>query len=530
MANDDQNIDDFEPDFDQSGGFDEFGTQQGKPSLGRTITGSPVLKIALVGVAVLVVVVAITLFGGDKGKDLPGAQVDSGAQELKEAPGTKEVTPAMRSALEESNQQDLENALKEGTSAVPTPIDPPKVLLGVSSEETSGEDPLVRWKKLQEERVRLQREQEQFNAQAQADPQKEQRVSGLRDAMINQVNNIMGQKTIGEMQNITVYHMADLEKKATDAAAAGVVLASATPGTQNGVNGVVDAKPLKVVIPAGEVVYSQLLIEANSDIPGPIVGMIVSGPFNGSRVLGKFQRKDEYIVMEFTTLVGKDGHSIPIEAVAVDPETTLSGMATDVDHRYLQRIVLPAATSFIEGMGNAIAENGSTTVTVNGGDATVSQEENDLDTEQELSKATAEAANKVGEILDDEADVEILVRVKAGTPMGLLFTRPVTDRDIEASRFENRQMQNAENGQMQPYGLYGQQGQGQQPLFGFVPQGAPGYNSLQSLQQGLNNQTALQQQPGGLFYQGNQMPGQAGTYPVSSTSPSTTIDTSATSE
>ncbi|MCB9985583.1 MAG: hypothetical protein H6864_07875 [Micavibrio sp.] len=486
--NNDIDNNDFESDFDQNSGFDEFGSSSASASVGSTISGSPVLKLALVGVAVLVVVAAIALFGGDN-KSVSVSRVDDGATELKEAPGTSEVTQTMRGAIEEHNQQSLEAALKEGASSIPTPIDPPKVLLEVPDNEAGGEDPLVRWKRLQEERLRLQREQEQFVSQAQVDPQQAERVNGLAQAMIAQVGNIMGEKSFEPMQNMKVYDSSMLQQSAQLSGQGADAFGGLQQSGVGGEQGVVGQEllPLKVLIPAGDIAYGQLLMEANSDIPGPIVALLVSGPFSGSRVLGSFQRQEEYLIMEFNTLVGKDGHSIPINAVAVDPDTTLTGMATDVDHRYLQRIVLPAAVSFIQGMGSAIAENGTTTVEVSGGDSTVSQENSDLDTKQELSKAVSEAADKVGEILDEDSDVEILVRVKAGTPLGLMFTTAVTDQDVHTSQYASNP-----NNPNNPNNLNNQQN------VGFFGQGG---NPMQLLQQGLNGQVMMQQP--GVYFQPN---------------------------
>ncbi|HOO50794.1 MAG TPA: TrbI/VirB10 family protein [Alphaproteobacteria bacterium] len=492
MANNDLENDDFEPDFDQAEDFGEFGGDAQKPTIGNALSGSPMLKVAMIGAAILVVVVAIALFGGEE-KELPGSRVDAGAPDLKQTPGKEELTPMMRGAMEEHNQQVLEEALKQGTSAIPTPIDPPKVLLGVPEGEAATEDPLVRWKRLQEERLRLQREQEQFSNQAQTDPERDTRVMNLQQAMMNQVTNIMGEQENGEiMKNIKVY---TVDVRSSGSQGGGSSQVSGLMGGLQGASatGAVDPQgqavaldPAKVIVPAGEIEYAQLLMEANSDVPGPIVAMVVSGPFNGSKVLGSFQRKEEYLILQFNTLVSKAGHSIPINAIAVDPDTTLGAMATDVDHRYWQRVVLPAAVSFIEGMGNAIAESGSTTVTVEGGDSTVSQENNDLDTEQELATAASEAADKIGEILDEEADVEILVRVKAGTPMGLLFTKGVTDQDVESAALGRGAAANSNAAQAQnPYAV---NSNSSSPM-GFLQNSMQGQMQLQ--QQGINFQAGV---------------------------------------
>lgn len=535
MANNQNDDFDNEPlgtDFDQDPDFGEFGSDDKKNTIGSVWKSSPAVKFGLVGAAILVVVAAVALFGGQKAENL-GSQVRSGGQGFKETPGTGEVSPSMREAVEEKNQQNLEDALKSGSSSIPIPIEPPKALLGVPQDEAGGEDPLVRWKRLQEERVRFQREQEKYSAESQPDPQQQQRVQDLTAAMTNQFQTILEKQTIPEMQHMSVMtneaYKQSLEANAQQALSAGnAILANGglVPVSATNANGVainpatgLPLAPTKVLVPAGEIEYAQLLVEANSDIPGPVVAMVVSGPFNGSRVLGSFQKTEEYLVLKFTTLVGKDGHSIPINATAVDPDTTLTGMATDVDHRYMARIILPAAAKFIEGLGSAIADNGSTTVTVSRD--TVAQSSSDLNTKEELSKAASEASSKVGEILDDEGNkTEILVRIKAGTPFGMLFLQPVTDSDINGSKY-NTNMTAAQNQQ--------QQNTQQNGMFFNGQNGS--MNPMQLLQQGLNGQMMMQQQGNGMFYPANNgmtnnMNGMA--YPSATAAPGTQLNVSTT--
>src|SRR5690606_16466854 len=92
-----------------------------------------------------------------------------------------------------------------------------------------------------------------------------------------------------------------------------------------------------VLYPAGKIAYAQILTEANSDVPGPVLAQIASGPLSGSRVLGSFSKETELLTIKFDTVI-VDGVSIDINGSAIDPKTTLPAMATDVDHHYLARI------------------------------------------------------------------------------------------------------------------------------------------------------------------------------------------------
>jgi len=100
-------------------------------------------------------------------------------------------------------------------------------------------------------------------------------------------------------------------------------------------------------------------------------------------------------------------------------------MATEVDHRYLRRIILPTAAAFIEGAAEAVAETGRTSVSVSGD--VVTEETEGTDLKEQLATGIEEAGAQLSDIIDEmNQDVETLVIIEAGTPMGLLFLEPMT--------------------------------------------------------------------------------------------------------
>ena len=309
--------------------------------------------------------------------------------------------------------------------ALPTPIDPAVDRLTVPQQEQQSEDPLQRWRQLQEERLNRERQKQQDQFQANVsttqDTAQTEAIQALSDAMSQQMQAIL------ESQNqIAVNNMQITDPNFLKTGEDG---STSIKGSGQDDDADADTVPLEpvqtILLPAGEIVYAQLLTEANSDVPGPILAEIMSGPLLGSRVLGSFEVANELLILRFNTVI-IDGTSIAINAVAVDPGTTLTAMATDVDHRYFKRIVLPMAAAFVEGMAEAISESGRTTVTIQG--ETVAEETSDTDTKQEVSSGIEEAGAELGDILDDMADdIETLVRVESGTPMGILFLEPVIE-------------------------------------------------------------------------------------------------------
>src|SRR5262249_43355048 len=147
------------------------------------------------------------------------------------------------------------------------------------------------------------------------------------------------------------------------------------------------------LVSAGTVSYGQLLTEANSDVPGPILAQILSGPLSGARAVGQFHTINDYNVLQFS-LVNFKGKDYPINAIALDPDTTLGGMATEVDERYFTRVILPAAAGFMQGLGSALG-TGSSSVVTNGETTIVSQSGRGL--QQGMFQGLGQAAQTAGQ-------------------------------------------------------------------------------------------------------------------------------------
>jgi len=196
----------------------------------------------------------------------------------------------------------------------------------------------------------------------------------------------------------------------------------------------------KILVPAGTVNYGQLLTEANSDVPGPILAQIVSGPLAGARAVGHFDVKNDYLVLEFdiADLKKKDYR---ISAIALDPDTTLGGMATEVDERYFTRVILPAAAAFLQGLGQEIGQPQST-VTSTGTTTIVTQSSQGI--REGIYEGLGAAADTAGQFFRDQANrTQPLVWIAAGTPIGIFFTRSVLDETIDENAYNNAKQQTA---------------------------------------------------------------------------------------
>jgi len=400
-------------------GFDEFVQ---KNTLGDVWRNNPLVKVGIVIVAAATIFGVIVFFGSDA-EEGPISMVAPGSS-VSAPPGTEAASPAYVAAVEASNEADLERALQEGESTLPVPVETPSERLQLPQEEVAEEDPLHRWRKLQEERVvRDTREREEVEPVTVLNSeQQNEAMQRLVESMSRQMESVLSRRT----EKKTFSYVSTISGDAFDGAGAGGAAGGAANGDDDLGEEIDEDDTGEMVIPAGEIEYAQLLIEANSDVPGPVMALLVSGPLKGSRVLGTFSvQNDKYLTVTFDSVI-VDGESVDISAIALDPDTTLPGMATEVDNRYFQRVLLPAAAAFVEGFADALSESGSTTITIDTGGSASATETADKTDKQEVATGVEEAAEEVRDIIDDMADdIEVLVKIHAGTPMGILFTEPV---------------------------------------------------------------------------------------------------------
>ncbi|MDE2030178.1 MAG: DotG/IcmE/VirB10 family protein [Alphaproteobacteria bacterium] len=397
----------------------------------------PMFKFMVLLIAVFAVGVAAFSFMGG-GSSSPGntAQLVS-PPNLKQPPGGA-VSPYMRQQTELADKERTQQAIASGGSAIPTPIGQNSDVGGFgdggSKDETLNElraETEQLKQQVQQQQVQQQQMQQQAQQQRVQQQQNQPFDNSLAEAMQTQMRQLLDSWKPDRMKDVMV---ATPEELKADKAQAAVRNAAATEGAANGSVQTVSSSvlaPPKPIVPAGTVSYAQLLTEANSDVPGPIMVQIVSGPLSGARAIGSFQVSDgyeKYLVLQFS-IADIKGKDYRINAIALDPNTTLGGMATEVDERYLVRVVLPAAAGFLQGLGQAMGQ-GNSSISTNGTTTLSTTTGNGF--KQGMYNGLGQAAQTMGQFFQNQANLtRPLVVVAAGTPMGLFFTQPVYDPDTQ---------------------------------------------------------------------------------------------------
>jgi len=186
------------------------------------------------------------------------------------------------------------------------------------------------------------------------------------------------------------------------------------------------------IVKAGDILYAVIDTSVDSDEPGPVLATIVSPKLRGARLIGTFNlpANAEKMVINFTTMSVPGAPSTTgINAYAIDADTARTALSSRTDHHYLMRYGSLFASSFIEGLGNAI-QTANTTITIGGtGGLTNTQVQNNRSGKVTLENAVI-ALSTVGKNWGQQAQQlfnrPTTVQVFSGTAVGILFMQDLT--------------------------------------------------------------------------------------------------------
>ncbi len=440
MSNEDDIFDDDFSDFgDTDGEFNDGDAGDGaKKSLLDVWNSNPLVKIGIIAVVLVVGLGSVYAFVLSGDKDPERSRLGSAVNDS-EAPG-QVVSENFADALDERNQQNLEAALgNRNVSSIPVPVnrgDNDLQFDGTQNIQT--EDPLAIWQRENREPDTVLAQPEPLGEQIIPEPLilppppqqvalPEESIQGLNQAIGNQIQSILANRQVKPGQYLALN---------TETADGGIIGRSRAGAEQAGLleggNNNDNQRVEEIVVPAGTILYGQILNEANSDTPGPILAQVLSGPVAGSRFIGEFEQREEKLIISFNTAVVK-GIGRPMSGIAIDPATTSPGLATDIDRRYFRRILLPAAAEFVQGLGSAYSEQQSQVFT--SGDVIVTNTDK-LNTKEQFARGVERGAERAANILEEDGDrLRALIRVEAGTPIGIILTEPIlkADDDIAIS-------------------------------------------------------------------------------------------------
>nr|WP_318287314.1 conjugal transfer protein TraO [Pseudomonas cichorii] len=211
------------------------------------------------------------------------------------------------------------------------------------------------------------------------------------------------------------------------------VSASNNRGTDRAGNPSVPVVPIEVVPPywRGPGVIDIGVDSDNSTTP--VLGKIDTGTYAGAGLKAPDGAKltGEGVVIHFTEMSYK-GITYKVDAYALQEDSLLANVATDVNNRYMSRIVLPALLSGIGGIGDMYAQ-ANTQLVSNGFNSQVVRP-SVPDGSAVLGAVAGGAAGQAAKVLTEDAQrmPARQVTVKKGQVVAIQFMRGVYSGDAIA--------------------------------------------------------------------------------------------------
>ena len=168
----------------------------------------------------------------------------------------------------------------------------------------------------------------------------------------------------------------------------------------------------------GDAFYARVMHAVNSDYPGPVLIELLQVPLAGVVARGEFQLVRERMVIRIGSL-DVAGETVPVDAVAVGLDCACFGVAGEVSYHWWDRVLLPAATGFVERYLIARAEPERRVVSVAG--ETVVTEESARSARQARDAGLAAAAGRVGQVLLEQAPSRQTVEIPRNTEVAVMF-------------------------------------------------------------------------------------------------------------
>lgn len=377
------------------------------------------LLIVIGGVLILVMLI---MFIFKPSQDITGT-TPSGAStvrapRLQSTPGVSKVNDQSYVELQrQANLQKAQTAIQGGNSAVATvtsdqyvnelSIPEPGIASvqgrnGVIAQTTADQQKrenasLEQYQRTYQDQIKREQVREQERIMQEQSKQQDANQEAYESLMQSQAKNLLGQ---WQPQSQAYVH------------------GTIPSGSENGAP-IKGSGPLPMY-KAGDIIFGIMETSVNSDEPGPVMVKVVSGPLVGSKLIGSFRRVDDQVFLEFTLLNDPNAaHSVPVKAVAIDPETARTALASDVDYHRLLRYGTLFASAFLQGMGEAVLAGIQPDFTVDGSTFTVNNVS--TTTKDQVLVGIGEVGTKLGDKLDPIFNTPPTVTVDSGTAVGLLF-------------------------------------------------------------------------------------------------------------
>lgn len=158
----------------------------------------------------------------------------------------------------------------------------------------------------------------------------------------------------------------------------------------------------------------------NSDVGGKFsVTIRGGGKLNGAKLMGSFERKEEYLRMEFDKMVTRTD-TYQVDAIGLDIDSTLNAVEGQVNRHTLYRYGWWGVGSVLGAIGKAAEANANTSTYLAGNNGTVIQDTK-RDSKREVKIAVGELGQDMGDVFKSRINRPITVKLNAGDSIGIFL-------------------------------------------------------------------------------------------------------------
>lgn len=124
----------------------------------------------------------------------------------------------------------------------------------------------------------------------------------------------------------------------------------------------------KLIMQAGQDCYAEIDMAINTDEPSKVFAIARSGKIKGATLIGDaIKNINDTVSINFTTISMPGRQAASIVAIAVDPLTGRGALTGDVNHKIIERFIIPMAAAAVGKYGELVSKQGSVVVPMAGG-------------------------------------------------------------------------------------------------------------------------------------------------------------------
>ncbi|EJQ8142986.1 conjugal transfer protein TraO [Salmonella enterica] len=375
--------------------------------------------LALIGVAVIIVAAAGYLgWGWMQQSAVPESQYNL-SRVANNAPLSAQESRQYRELLKLSNQQGAQAAEREGNSFVAS----------LSESQQTDDAPVI---------PRVAPVPVTLNTQVDSSQYETGQQGGLNDEQKQQVTNLLTQLNArwqtSDMQLAAAFGSEGQDGQSPFSQWAqsvpGLVSSPPQPVTQGAAGTAATTATSRINIPGLSRYPGTIDTAIDSDNPeSKVIAVIPAGKLQGAQLAApNVQLAGDGVIVNFKTLAFK-GMTCTIDAYAQDDETQRSSIASNVNHRYVTRIILPALANGIGKVGQLYEDSNTQILTTNSG--TVTGRTGSPDSKAVAGVIAGGIGQQTAQVMTQDASrlPVTQVNVDRRQVVSILFMKPVTDKD-----------------------------------------------------------------------------------------------------